>query len=117
MQAEWDASCYANGKPKTMNQYEALYILDIQGKEEGVKEMIDQIEKEIRAQGGKLTGTQKMDRRKFESVAGHLDAGYYLGINFQLDPAKVTPLQQKLKLNDKVYRQFYLRAQKETAAA
>jgi small subunit ribosomal protein S6 len=103
-----------------MNQYEAIYILDIQGKEEGVKEMIDQIESEIKALEGSVKGTQKMDRRKFENVAGHLDSGYYLGVTFQMDPSKVKSLQQKLSLNDKIYRQFVLNtstAPKETAKA
>ena len=93
-----------------MNLYEALYILNIQGKEEGVKEMIDEIEGVINGLGGNVKGTQKMDRRKFETVAGKLDSGYYLGVTFELDPSKLNQLDQKLKLNDKVFRQFYNRA-------
>jgi small subunit ribosomal protein S6 len=100
-----------------MNQYEALYILDIQGKDEGLKEAMDQIEAEITALGGRVTNTQKMDRRKFENVAGHLDAGFYLGVSFDLDPSKVSSLRQKLSLNDKVYRQFILKAAADKAAA
>lgn len=93
-----------------MRKYEALYILDIQGREEGVKEMIDQIETEIKALGGRVLGSQKMDRRKFEAAAGRLDAGYYLGLNIEMPPAKRAELQEHLKLNDKIYRQFYLAA-------
>ena len=99
---------------KTM--YQALYILDIQGREEGVKEAIDQIETEVKASGGKVKATRKMERKKFETVAGHLDAGYYLGVDIEIDPSKLASLQQKLKLNRIVYRQFYLKAG-ETASA
>jgi small subunit ribosomal protein S6 len=94
-----------------MNFYEGLFILDIQGKEDGLKEALASVEKEITAQGGKVKGTQKMDRKKFERVAGDLDAGFYTNILFQLDPSKIAPLQKKLQLNPVVYRQFYLQKQ------
>ncbi|MFH1067760.1 MAG: 30S ribosomal protein S6 [bacterium] len=94
-----------------MNQYEALFILDIQGKDEGVMEASDMIESEIQALGGSVKSSQKMDRHRFENVAGRLDSGYYLGVSFQLPPVKLEALRQKLKLNDKVYRQFYLCSQ------
>lgn len=97
-----------------MNFYEGLFILDIQGKDEGLKEALTSVEKEITNQGGKIKGTQKMDRKKFERIAGNLDAGFYINILFHLDPSKLTELQKKLKLNALVYRQFYLKKE-ETA--
>jgi small subunit ribosomal protein S6 len=93
-----------------MKKYDALFILDIQGREENVTDMIAEIEKEIKAISGKVLGTKKMDRRKFESVAGRLDSGYYLGVDFELVPEKVEALRAKLALNSKIYRQFYLRS-------
>ncbi|MFZ5806787.1 MAG: 30S ribosomal protein S6 [Verrucomicrobiota bacterium] len=102
-----------------MKLYEALFILDIQGKEEGVVEMIDEIEAIVQSHGGSLKGTQKMDRKKFENVAGKLDSGYYLGVTFEIEPAKLNLLKQKFNLNDKIYRQFYLKSEtkKQTATA
>jgi small subunit ribosomal protein S6 len=104
--------------------YDATYVLDIQGKEEGVKEALDEITKVIEGFEGKVKGTQKMDRRKFERTSGGLDAGYYLGVTFQLDASQLEALRQKLALNSKVYRQFYLvtsgaekKAKAEPAAA
>lgn len=95
-----------------MKLYEALFILDIQGKEEGVVEMIGEIESTLQSLGGQFKGTQKMDRRKFENVAGRLDAGYYLGVTFEIDPSKLTALNQKFALNEKIYRQFYITSKK-----
>jgi len=100
-----------------MNQYEALFILDIQGKDEGLNEVIEVLEKEIKTLGGTVIGTQKMDRRKFEHVAGRLDAGFYLGVNFQLDPSKMDALRQKLSLNDSIYRQFILKSEPKAETA
>jgi small subunit ribosomal protein S6 len=92
-----------------MNNYDGLYILNIQGKDEGLKEAIETIEKEIEGFGGKINGTQKMDRRRFERVAGELDSGFYVNVQFSVEPDKVEPLRAKLALNETVYRQFYLK--------
>ncbi|MEM9398609.1 MAG: 30S ribosomal protein S6 [Verrucomicrobiota bacterium] len=90
------------------NKYEATYILDLQSKEELVKEAIIKLTKEIESFGGKVSNTQRLDRRKFERVAGKLDTGYYLIANFEMDTQKLAGLKKKLQLDDLVYRQFYL---------
>ncbi len=54
------------------NRYDGLYILDGQqkdAKDDPIKATLDLIEKEITTLGGTVTGTQKMDRRRFERVA------------------------------------------------
>ena len=92
-----------------MNNYDGLFILNIQGKDEGLKEAIEAIEKEIESFGGKINGTQKMDRKRFERMAGDLDSGFYVNVQFSLSPDKLEPLRSKLALNEVVYRQFYLK--------
>jgi small subunit ribosomal protein S6 len=92
-----------------MSNYDGLFILNIQGKDEGLKEAIEAIEKEIEGFGGKINGTQKMDRKRFERMAGDLDSGFYVNIQFSLAPDKVEGLRGKLSLNEIVYRQFYLK--------
>jgi small subunit ribosomal protein S6 len=92
-----------------MKNYDGLFILNIQGKDEGLKEAIDSIEKEIEGLGGKVNGTQKMDRKRFERAAGDLDSGFYVNVQFSLAPEKLEMLRGKLDLNEIVYRQFYLK--------
>jgi len=98
-----------------MNNYDGLFILNLQGKDEGLKESIEVIEKEIEGLGGKINGTQKMDRKRFERVAGDIDSGFYVNVQFSLTPEKLEALRSKLALNAEVYRQFYLK--QETVAA
>ena len=92
-----------------MKNYDGLFILNIQGKDEGLKEAIESIEKEIEGFGGKITGTQKMDRKRFERAAGDIDSGFYVNVQFSLDADKIEPLRVKLTHNEVVYRQFYLK--------
>jgi small subunit ribosomal protein S6 len=100
-----------------MNLYDGLFILDIQGKDEGLKELLDVIEKEINTLSGKIQGTQKMDRRKFERVAGDVESGFYVNITFELAPAKLENLRAKFKLNPLIFRQFYLKKEPEAVPA
>ena len=103
-----------------MNRYDGLYILDVQdkgGKDDPIKTALDGIEKEITTLGGTVFGTQKMDRRRFERVADDVDSGFYVNVQFGLPGDKLTSLQAKLKLGKGVFRQFYLKAKPEAAAA
>ena len=99
-----------------MNNYDGLFILNIQGKDEGLKEAIESIEKEIEGFGGKVNGTQKMDRKRFERMAGDLDSGFYVNVQFSLVPEKLEVLRSKLTLNEIVYRQFYLKTEAVAAS-
>lgn len=91
--------------------YEAMFILDIQGKEEGVDAMLATIKQAIESLDGAFKGAQRMDRRKFERIAvKKRDSGYYLGVTFDLDPGKLKSLREKFLFDDKVFRQNYLRA-------
>src|ERR1700743_3087450 len=98
-----------------MNNYDGLFILNIQGKDEGLKEAIEAIEKEIEGFGGKINGTQKMDRKRFERMAGDLDSGFYVNVQFSLAPDKLEGLRSKLTRNEVFYRQFYLKTEAVTA--
>ncbi|QSR89246.1 30S ribosomal protein S6 [Methylacidiphilum caldifontis] len=96
--------------------YDALYILDVQGKEDSLKEMIEQIEKTINQLGGNVLSLQKMDRRKFERVAGKIDSGYYVNMGVELAPQSLKELETKLKANPSIFRQFYVRRKKGLSA-
>lgn len=100
-----------------MNQYEATYILNTQGKDEGAKEIIEDIEKAIVSLGGKVSGVQRLDRRRFERVAGKLDSGYYVILSCSLDPGKVKTLQDMFRLDDRIYRQHIFRSKVKKASS
>ncbi len=89
--------------------YEAMYILDIQGKEEGVDDVLATIKQAIESLGGEFKTAQRMDRRHFERVAGRLDSGYYLGVTFELEGTKLSALKEKFQFDAKIYRQSYLK--------
>src|ERR1041384_6651730 len=92
-----------------MNRYEALLVLNTQGKDETVKEVVDRLESEVEKEGAKIEQVQKMDKRQFSYGAGELDAGYYVNFVFNADPQLITRLRAKFKLDPEVYRQHFQR--------
>ena len=91
------------------HRYEALLVLNTQGREDNVKDIIDRLESEFQKEGADIEQVQKMDKRPFSYVAGPLDSGYYVNFIFQADPQLVGKLKSKFKLDPEVYRQNYLR--------
>ena len=90
-------------------RYEALLVLNAQGKEDTVREIIERLESEFQKEGAQIEQVQKMDKRHFSYVAGALDSGYYVNFVFNADPALVAKLRAKFKLHPDVYRQSFER--------
>jgi small subunit ribosomal protein S6 len=89
------------------NRYEALLVLNTQGKEESVHEAVERLESEFQKEGAQIEQVQKIDKRHFSYVAGPIDAGYYVNFVFQADSQLITKLRAKFKLDPEVYRQHY----------
>jgi ribosomal protein S6 len=96
------------------NRYEGLFVLNTQGREETVKEMIERIEGEFKKEGAEVEQVQKMDVRHLSYAAGPLDSGFFVNFVFQAEPDLIVRLRTKFDLDDDVYRQHYqrLRAKK-----
>ena len=56
------------------NRYEALLVLNSQGKEESVHDIVERLESEFKKEGAEIEQVQKMDKRQFAYAAGPLDA-------------------------------------------
>ena len=96
------------------NRYEALIVLNAQGKEDSVHDIVDRLESEFKKEGAEVEQVQKMDKRPFSYSAGALDAGYYVNFVFQGEPDLVNKLRSKFKLDPEVYRQHYQRLRAKT---
>jgi small subunit ribosomal protein S6 len=91
------------------NRYEALIVLNAQGREDTLKEIVDRLESEFQKEGAEIEQVQKMDKRPSSYVAGPLVSGFYVNFIFHADPQLITKLRSKFKLDPEVYRQHYQR--------
>jgi len=89
--------------------YEALLVLNAQGKEDTVRDIIDRLESDFQKEGAQIEQVQKMDKRQFSYMAGPLESGYYVNLVFSADPHLIGKLRAKFKLDPEVYRQNYQR--------
>ena len=101
-----------------MKRYEGLFIFDIAGKEEGLKDSIDKISAEITNAGGKVETVQKMDKRNFSRVANKKhSAGFYVNVIFECQPAALEQLKHKLGMSGEVFRVLFTNSPAPKVAA
>ena len=97
------------------NRYEALLVLNTQGKDDAVKDIVERLESEFQKEGAQIEQVQKMDKRPFAYVAGELDAGHFVNFIFHADSQLISKLRSKFKLDGEVYRQHYQRLRPKAA--
>jgi small subunit ribosomal protein S6 len=90
-------------------KYEALIVLDTKGKEETVDQLVSTVSKEMETAGLKLQQIDNMGKRKFPFNPRHVEGGHFINIQFEGEAASLDALRAKLKLNDNVYQQYYLK--------
>ena len=101
-----------------MNKYEGLFILNLSGKEDGAKDVLDKISDEIAQCGGKVETVQKMDRKAFARVADKRhSSGFYANVIFTGTPTIVTQLRKKFSLNEEIFRVLFTVLPEPKAAA
>lgn len=99
-------------------RYEGLFILDMAGKEEGVKDAVDRISTEITTLGGKVETVQKMDKKTFARAADKkMSAGFYVNVIFHGPPAILEQLKRRFASNDEVFRVLFTNAPEVKPAA
>jgi len=88
-----------------VKRYEGLFILNTAGKDEGVKEIVDKISREIVVLGGRVETVQKMDRRAFARIADKkITGGFYVNLIFECQPALLAQLRSRFVANEEVHR-------------
>jgi ribosomal protein S6 len=101
-----------------VKRYEGLFILNLAGREEGIKEALDKISAEIEAAGGKVETVQKMDKKSFARVADKKhNAGFYANVIFTGSSAIISQLRTKFALNEEVFRVLFTLAPEPKPAA
>jgi len=90
-------------------KYEALIVLDTKGKEESIDSLVGTISREMESAGLKLEQIDNLGKRKFPFNPRHVEAGHFVNIQFNGAPSALDVLRSKLRLNENVYQQYYLK--------
>jgi ribosomal protein S6 len=88
-----------------MKKYEGLFILNLAGREDSLKDVIDRVTAELTSAGCKVETVQKMDRRTFARAASKkVTGGYYVNFIFSAESTVVPQLLSRFLLDQDVYR-------------
>lgn len=91
-------------------KYEGVYVLKMQGQEEGIEEMVGNITKELETSGATLEQIDRIGRKEFAHTNyAKQKHGYYVQFQFEAEPAVVDTVETHLKLSDQVMLQHYRR--------
>src|SRR5436190_20064514 len=110
--APWQSTKTDTPKAMRVKRYEGLFILNgnltSTGKDDGVTVALDKISKEIEAAGGKIEGTQKMEKRNFSRIADKkFNSGFYVNVLFSSPGSALTALKHKFALNEDIFRVLF----------
>lgn len=102
-----------------MNRYEALLALNTRGKEETIKDTIERLEKTVAAAGARIEQVQRLEKRELSYETRHLRSAYFINVVFEAQPTAIDAIRAKLKLDNDVLLQNYLKlpARKAPVAA
>ena len=101
----------------TKRRYEVLLVLNTKGKEESVNDLIETVEKQIKAEGIELEQTQRLEKRHFAYVSRKQTSGYYVNFIVHAEPAQIEALQSKWKLDSVIHLQHYQKLKPAAQAA
>ena len=90
-------------------KYEGLIVLNSQGQEDSLNDLVTSVAKEMEGKGAKMDEIQQLGRKKFAYNARHLEGGHYVNYIFEAEPAALVPIPAALNLNTSIYLQHYQR--------
>ncbi|MBU3665607.1 MAG: 30S ribosomal protein S6 [Chthoniobacterales bacterium] len=86
-------------------RYEILLVLNTKGREESANDLIDGIEKQIKAAKMELEQVQRLEKRTFAYPSRKQSAGFYVNFIVHATPEQVDELRAKWKLDQAVHLQ------------
>jgi len=90
-------------------KYEGTIVLNTQGSEASIDDLVSAVAREMEEEGAKLDEVEQVGRKKFAYNARKLDGGHYVNYVFEAGPDLVEKINERLKLNTTVHLQHYRR--------
>ena len=92
-----------------MQNYEAMYICDVQLEEEEIEALIEKFSQIVDREGGQVTNLDKWGKRKLAYEMNKHTEGYYAVMNFTAPSHTTKELERIFKITDGVIRYLIVR--------
>ncbi len=100
-----------------MKKYTGVYILSDKIRDDDVEAGIKSIRAEIEKAGGIVHDEKNVGMRTFARPMKKQQSGHCVEVGFELDPATVSALQARHRLNETIFRVMIVVAEKESPVA
>lgn len=92
-----------------MNNYQLLFIIDIDTPDEAKNEIINKFSDLIVSMGGEINATEKWGAKKYAYPINYKKEGYYVLIKFSSEPTVPSEIERQMKINENIVRQMITR--------
>jgi len=93
--------------------YELLYLIPAPLTEKDLPNVSKKVKEIVEKLGGKISKEENLGTKKLAYPIKQIYRGFYLLLNFEIDPKKLIELDQKLKLIPEILRHLVTKAIKE----
>ena len=90
-------------------RYEIFLALNVAGKEETTKDLIERLEKILAAEGAEVQQVQRLERREFSYPHKKIKSASFVNYVVTAEPTSIARIRTKLTLDEEVILQNYLR--------
>ena len=89
-----------------MNKYEMLYIISAKQTEEQREALIAKVQKMVEDKSGKVENIDKWGMKKLAYPIQFQNEGFYVLMNFELNPLEVRGLENALNIMEPIVRKM-----------
>ncbi len=95
-----------------MQLYNLLYIIPAPNTKEDVKKINKNIKEDIKNLKGDILSEENLGNKKLSYPIEKKEKGFYISIDFQLDPSQLNTLKDQLKSSKNVLRKMIVKKSK-----
>jgi len=89
--------------------YELMFIVDPNAGDEDVVKLSEGVQKIITGQGGSITKTEMMGKRKLAYEINHRKDGTYVLLEVEGSGAEIAEVERRMRVNDQILRYMTVR--------
>ena len=89
--------------------YEMIFIVDPNAADEDVVKLSEGVQKIITGQGGSITKTEMMGKRKLAYEINHKKDGTYVLLEVEGSGAEIAEVERRMRVNDQILRYMTVR--------
>lgn len=98
-------------------RYEVLLVLNTKGLEESANDIIEALEKQIKAAGVEIEQVQRLEKRHFAYTSHKQTSGFYVNFIVEGTPEQISGLRAAWKLDPVIHLQHYEKLKPAAKAA